>query len=176
MVLRFAVRFDAQHGIAHQITDTLNRIDLRFGAYRKSHLRFGAKKRYEVILFLLDTKSQIPQIASAICSNSQALNRLCNQPLRRMPCPCVYCHVCVPNFQRYRICCCCGCGVCGVCGCCQLLSPTGEGVPRTVASAFAQLPGAVGGGAPHPVPAPPPLLLLPPVSKLFIWSSRALSL
>jgi hypothetical protein len=44
---------------------------------------------------LLDTKSQIHQIASVIFSNSHALNRLCNQPLRRMPCPCVYCHVCL---------------------------------------------------------------------------------
>jgi hypothetical protein len=35
MVLRFAVRFGAQHGIADQIADTLNRINLRFGAKKR---------------------------------------------------------------------------------------------------------------------------------------------
>jgi hypothetical protein len=35
MVLGFAIRFGAQHGIAHQIADTLNCIDLRFGAKKR---------------------------------------------------------------------------------------------------------------------------------------------
>jgi hypothetical protein len=57
-----------RHGIAHQIADTLNCIcDLVQKKDRK--------------WFLSDTKSQIHQIASAICSKLHALNRSCNQPL-----------------------------------------------------------------------------------------------
>jgi hypothetical protein len=36
-----------------------------------------------------DTKSQIHQIASAICSKSQALNRSCNQPLMHVARRCI---------------------------------------------------------------------------------------
>jgi hypothetical protein len=64
MVLRFAER-----------TRTPNR------RYTKLHLWFGAKKKIGSKWFLSDTKSQIHQIASAICSKSYALNRSCNQAL-----------------------------------------------------------------------------------------------
>jgi hypothetical protein len=45
LLLTRSMRYGVEICCAIQIADTLNSIDLRFGAYTKSHLRFGAKKK-----------------------------------------------------------------------------------------------------------------------------------